>query len=279
MKINAYAKINLTLDIHGTRTDGFHELRSVMVPVSLCDVITVLPSEDFSFDCSVKELCGTDNLCVRAAKLFFATAGIKPSVSIYLEKNIPFPAGLGGGSADAAAVLEALNGFFGEPLGRRTLFSLAEKLGSDVPFCLLSRPALCEGRGEMLTPIDGVPELCVVIAIGGSRLPTPQVFREYDSASLAVRNDTDAFLDAVKNNELCGIISSSGNAFEPITDMLAPETKLLRNEMLALGAKSSHLSGSGPAVYGVFENAEKASIAAKELENKGFFAVSCKTLI
>ena len=277
MKIKAYAKINLTLDITGIRDDGFHSLRSVMVPVSLCDEIEINESDSFSFDCNIKELCSEDNLCVRAAKLFFATSGINALASLRLTKNIPFPAGLGGGSSDAAAVLRGLNGFFSSPLEETELFKLAESLGSDVPLCLLSRPALCEGRGEILTPIESLPSFDIVIAIGDGRLPTPTVYREYDAEERKVRNDTDLLLERL-NCDRYSLTEAFGNAFEEVTDKLAPETKRLREHMLALGALNSHLSGSGPSVYGVFENAEKAQIAAKSLEKMGYFAVCCKTL-
>ncbi len=278
MKLKAYAKINLTLDITGVRPDGFHGLRSVMAPTTLCDTLTFAKSDSFAFDCSIKELCGEDNLCVRAAKLFFENAEIPPEISIYLEKNIPFPAGLGGGSADAACVLRGLNEFYGNPIAKEKLFSLAEKLGSDVPFCLLNSAALCEGRGEILTTINGMPELDIVIAIGKARLKTPEVFRAYDSLMPDVRNDTERLLNAIKTNSKGVLISAFGNAFEPITDILAPETKELRSIMLSLGATNSRLSGSGPSVYGVFENAHKAEACAEKLKKMGYFAVCCKTL-
>ncbi len=276
MKLNAYAKINLTLDITGVRPDGFHSLRSVMASVTLCDVIEIKKSEAFAFDCSIKELCGGDNLCVRAAKLFFENTGILPEVSIYLEKNIPFPAGLGGGSADAACVLRGLNEFYGNPLAEEKLFSLVGELGSDIPFCLLQSPALCEGRGEILTPLNSVPDLDIVIAIGKARLKTPEVFRAYDNAALDLRNDSERLLNAIGENDKEAFISALGNAFEPVTDILAPETKELRSAMLSFGALNSRLSGSGPAVYGVFENAKIASDCAEKLKEAGYFAAICK---
>lgn len=275
MKIKAFAKINLTLDITGVREDGFHTLRSVMVPVSLCDEIEIQQSKCFLFDCNIKSLVDEKNLVVRAAKRFSEKSGIEPSVSIYLEKKIPFPAGLGGGSSDAAAVLKGLNLFFGEPLDSSALFELAEALGSDVPVCLLGQPALCEGRGEVLTPIELPKKLCLVIAIGSARLSTPEVYREYDASGLAVRNDSDAFLASLVSQD---IERTFGNAFEPVADRLAPETKLIREKMLSLGALASHLSGSGPSVYGVFECKEKADNAASELEALGFSAYYCETI-
>ncbi len=277
MIIKAYAKINLTLDITGVRPDGFHTLRSVMVPVTLSDDIVIERSESFSFDCSIKSICGDNNLCVRAAKAFFERINASPDVSLYLDKKVPFPAGLGGGSSDAAAVLYGLNEMYGNPVSDSDLFEIAASLGSDIPFCLLGSPALCEGKGEVLTPVSLDKEFDVVIVIGEGRLPTADVYRSYDSACLDVRNDTDAFLSAVDNNDFSGIVSSLGNAFEPVTDALCPETKTMRELMLSFGALSSHLSGSGPSVYGIFENSEKAESAAENMRKKGFSAFVCKT--
>ncbi len=278
MIINAYAKINLTLDITGVRPDGFHTLRSVMVPVSLCDEIIIEEADGLVFDCNIPSLATSDNLCVRAANAFFERSGISPSASIMLTKRVPFPAGLGGGSSDAAAVLKGLNAFFGIPLSMQSLFDIAETLGSDVPFCLLGAPALCEGRGEVLTALSGVEELCAVIAIGEGRLPTAEVYKRYDAAGLPLRDDTSSFIEAVENNDFSAMISSLGNAFEPVTDLLCPETKTLRELMLSLGACSSHLSGSGPSVYGIFADENASNKAAEELKKLGYSAYVCKTL-
>lgn len=282
MIVKANAKINLTLDITGIRPDGFHTLRSVMAPVSLSDEIIIETNKngtDVVFDCNIKELCTQDNLCVRAAKLFFATVGTEKPISVYLNKQIPFPAGLGGGSADAAAILRGLNALCGNPIDENGLHAIASKLGSDVPLCLINRICVCEGRGEVLTPIDMPFKLNIVIAIGKARLSTPEVYRKYDAASLPVRNDTDAFLNALTANDFDMLVSSLGNAFEPVTDILAPETMHLRMRMNRLGALNSRLSGSGPSVYGVFENALIAMKAAEILRNEGYFAISCETLI
>ncbi len=278
MIIKANAKINLTLDITGVRPDGFHTLRSVMVPISLSDELIAEKNEKLEFHCNIPQLETADNLCVRAANAFFEKTNIKERVSLSLTKNIPFPAGLGGGSADAAAVLKVLNMLFSEPLSQKELFEIAETLGSDVPLCLLGEAALCEGRGELLTPLNGMEKLYVVIAIGNARLSTPEVYRKYDSANLEVLSDTDAFLDALKKSDINALIASCGNAFEPVTDLLAPETKVLRDEMMSLGALNSHLSGSGPSVYGIFENKEAADFAAVTLCQKGYSSYSCETI-
>lgn len=278
MKIKANAKINLTLDILGLREDGFHAIRSIMAPVSLCDGLIIKSDNGLSFNCNIPELCGEDNLCVRAARLFYKQSGISPSAGIYLEKNIPFPAGLGGGSSDAAAVLKGLNDLYGCPLDEETLFSLAASLGSDIPFCLLGSPALCEGRGEILTPISSFGSLEIVIAIGSGRLSTAAVYREYDASALKNRNDTDLFLSALERGDRASLIDSLGNAFEPVAEKLCPEISLLRGKLLSLGALNARLSGSGPSVFGVFADKETAAEAAAELRNMGYFAANCSVI-
>lgn len=276
MIIKAYAKINLTLDITGVRDDGFHELKSIMCPISLCDEIRLEKSDELVFKCNIQALETEDNLCVKAAKSFFERANISGSACIELTKNIPFPAGLGGGSSDAAAILRGLNRLYDFPLDNKALFELASKLGSDVSVCLLGKVALCEGRGEILTEIGDIPSYDVVIAIGKSRLSTPAVYRELDAMGLPVRNDTCNFLTALSNKG--DLISTFGNAFEPVADILAPETKELRQLMTSSGALCSHLSGSGPSVYGVFSDEKSAKNAVELIENKGFTAFQCKIL-
>ncbi len=278
MIIKANAKINLTLDITGVREDGFHTLRSVMVPVSLSDELIIEKSESMEFHCNIPQLETDDNLCIRAAKRFLDVSGINENVSVTLNKNIPFPAGLGGGSADAAAVLKGMNELFDKPLSELQLFAVAETLGSDVPLCLLGKAALCEGRGEILTPLSGIEKLNLVIAIGKARLSTPEVYRKYDSANLAVLNDSDIFLKALEQKDTQALIASCGNAFEPVTDILAPETKVLRSAMMDLGALNSHLSGSGPSVYGIFNSRESASVAAEKLKDMGYSSYLCETI-
>lgn len=278
MIIKAFAKINLTLDITGIIEGGYHSLRSVMVPISLYDEIELNKAENVNFHCDIQSICNDNNLCVKSAKAFLQKANISSGVDIKLKKNVPFPAGLGGGSADAAAVLKGLNELYGNPLSNEELFSLAAQLGSDVALCLLGKPALCEGRGEILTPLNGVPTFELVVAIGKARLSTPEVYKKYDTMNLAVKNDTDKFLSALEKGDEKAVISSIGNAFTPVANLLAPETETICQEMRSFGAKTSHLSGSGPSVYGIFETEIKAKEAAEMLKNKGYSAFVCKTL-
>lgn len=279
MMIKAYAKINLTLDITGLRSDGYHAISSVMVPVSLADNITIEKSERFSFQCNLPSLCTEDNLCVRSAKAFFQRSGVQSSASVYLEKNIPFPAGLGGGSADAAAVLKGLNELFYSPLSEEALFDIAASVGSDVPFCLFGKPALCQGRGELLTPLAMNKIYYVVIAIGEARLSTAEVYKRFDGLSVSPAEKTPAFVKALNEGNEEEMLSNASNAFELVTDVICPETKLMRDVMLESGAILSHLSGSGPSVYGIFADEESANRGAQYVRSKGFSAYNCTTLV
>lgn len=276
MNVRAYAKVNLTLDIISVRDDGFHSIRSVMVPVSLFDRVSVERAERISFDCDLPALRNEDNLCIRAAKAFFEAAGIRGGADIRLQKHIPFPAGLGGASADAAAVIDCLSTIYGAPLDFDELIRVAAEVGSDVPFCLYGKPALCEGRGEIITPIAGDMELFIVIAIGAGRLSTGEVYAAYDRASLAPTDHTTGFLEALSNG--ADICKHMGNSFVPIVSALCPETADMRDSLLKCGAGAAMLSGSGPAVYGVFENELSAANAAKVLRAEGYFSVECRTM-
>lgn len=278
MNIKAYAKINLTLDILGLRDDGFHELGSVTAPISLYDSVSVEKSDTNVFKCDLPELRGDDNFCVRARDAFFARTGITQPVTIKLQKHIPYPAGLGGGSADAAAVLNGLNSLFGEPLSADELYETGAQVGSDVPMCMLGKCALCQGRGEKLTVLSGMPKLYITVAIGEGRLPTAKVFKEYDASGARPTGFTGGFIKAVEAGDEKAMLASMGNGFTDICARLCPETKEMRAKLRSCGAKTAVLSGSGPAVYGVFENEQAAMDAAREMRQKGFFAVNCETM-
>ncbi len=270
MILNAYAKINLTLDIIEKRPDGFHELESVMLPVSLCDTVEILESDAFSFECSKKELEGIDNLCVRAANAYIAATGITKNVCIKLTKNIPVAAGLGGGSSDAAAVLRGMNDMFGA-LSEERLFEIAASLGSDVPFCLLSKCAVCTGRGEKMTPIAFPTKFCFVIAIGNGNISTKQAYDTFDSMGTVSGRYTKGLLSALASNEInpCRFF---GNDFDTVCRAMCPDTVMLLDDILSSGAVVSQVSGSGPSAFGVFDSKETAVSAAVQLTKKGYTA-------
>lgn len=182
MHLTAPAKINLSLLIRGKRPDGFHEIESLMVPLTLADTLILEAASEpgIAFTCSDPTLpCGDSNLVVRAARRFFETAGIAPAVRIHLEKAIPHGAGLGGGSSDAAATLNGLNRFAGSPLPAETLHRLAAELGSDVPFFLAGGAAVCKGRGEIVEPVPFPHTLPLLLIKPAFGVPTPWAYSRW----------------------------------------------------------------------------------------------------
>ena len=263
MKCKAFAKINLTLAITGIREDGYHTLHTVMQQVSLHDDLTVEKADTITFTCTDETLAGEKNLCVKGAKAFFARTGISGGANIHLEKSLPMGAGMGGGSADCAAVLCALNKLYGDPLSEPELLTLGATLGADVPFCIKGGKCLCTGIGEVLTPLDRGDTLYLVVAKGKEGLSTPEMYRRADAARESRSNpDREGFY----------------NDFEPVAEAVLPEISHLKNRLTELGATFAMMTGSGSAVFGIFETEEATFPAAEALRNEGFYASPCHTL-
>lgn len=283
----AAAKINLTLDILGKRSDGYHSLRSVMQTVSLYDDIMIEADDSLCGACwnlpeskpnvppepqiSLEIIDAPDlkpdstNLAIKAALRFHKACPLPFPIRIVLRKRIPMAAGLAGGSADAAAVLRGLNVLCGEPFSIRTLCTIASDLGADVPFCVLRGASLCEGIGERLTPCTGLPAgIPIVLAKPAFGCRTPDIFRAYD-ANPDNLSGTDAMLKALSERDTAGVYASMGNALEGAACSLYPEIVELRARFMELGADAAQMSGSGPTVFGFFSTAAKAEYAAKQL--------------
>ena len=262
LRASAYAKINERLAVTGVRGDGMHTLCTVMQTVSLCDTVEVQKADTLTFTCSEPSLAGEDNLCVKAAKAFFAETGIAGGVSIRLEKRIPTGAGLGGGSADAAAVLRLLNRLYDFPLQEDALFSLGETLGADVPFCLYGGKCVCEGIGEVLDPMADKKERALVIAKGRGSLSTAEMYRRLDAGGFTA-----------------GGCSGGSNDFEPVAIELLPEIGELKQALTSLGGKKACMTGSGSALFAFFPSMQKAEAAAETLRReRNCFAVACRTV-
>ena len=254
----AYAKINLFLDVTGKRSDGYHNIKTVMHSIPLFDTVTVKPTENISMECTDKTLsCGGDNLCIKAAKLFFEESGISGGCHILLDKKIPMQAGLGGGSSDAAAVLRALNAMYDRPFADGQLKKISVTLGADVPFCINGGSSLAEGIGEILSDYYSLPSCYIVISRGIGQVSTPQAYKLIDSTPTSVKQDFAKFDSAMKSGDLKDICSSLYNRFE---DTL-PSCLEVKKSMTDNGAAGTLLSGSGSAVFGLFDGEEKAKIA------------------
>lgn len=257
--IAAHAKLNLYLDIVGTRTDGYHLLETVLQSVDLCDIVEVTAARGgISVSCSNPEIpTGEKNICYKAAKRFAGRVGGNLGAEIHIEKRIPDGAGLGGGSADAAAVLYALNELNGLPMRSDELLQLAAEIGADVPFCLTGGLAVCRGIGEVIEPLKPLPERFYLIVKPNFRCPTQDAYKLYDNAPVPAKNALEAFCNAGLRYP-----EQLYNVFEEIYGNL--EISSIKAKLRETGALGSCLTGSGSAVFGVYETALKAASAARE---------------
>lgn len=264
---NAYAKINLTLDVTGKRPDGYHTIRSVFQSISLCDRLTLLDGADGQIrvvsDCPELS-CGRDNTVCRAAEAFFRAAGIKnPGVSFTLEKRIPWQAGLGGGSADAAAALRLLNRRFSFALSDTELSEVGLSVGADVPFCLVNGTVLAEGIGEQLTPLPPLPPCCILLCKPAAGIGTKEAYLALDREATFTCRFTEPMLKALRGESLTEIAKSVGNVFDPLAFL--PEIPKIKRKMLRSGAAAACMTGTGSAVFGLFEQKGQAQACAEAL--------------
>lgn len=303
--IHAYAKINLFLDITGRRADGYHTITGVMQAISLHDDVTVevTPGGCHDADCGSCSCCsvkgreiitltcsnpeipvGEKNLGWRAAKAFLEATGMHPKVSIHIEKRIPAAAGMAGGSTNAAAVLRALNDLTGRPLSEEKLRRIGLSLGADVPFCLAGGAQITEGVGEELTPCAALPPCHIVVACGGEGVSTPGAYRaldemyaNFDGSVYTPRYEQLINLRAALDNEdLSGVAANAYNLFETAILPTHRVAGHIRETLAASGAVCAMMSGSGPSVFGLFDDTEAAVKAAEVLRAKGIPAWVCE---
>lgn len=269
----AYAKLNITLDVGQKRPDGYHEIRMVMQSVSLCDdiEITLTDSGRISARSNLPYLpTGARNIAVKAAELFFKTAGIQDmGAVISIHKRIPVCAGLGGGSSDAAAVLRALNAHTGCGFSRGELERMARELGSDVPFCVAGGTALATGRGELLEYLPPMPACAVVICKPDFSISTPELFSRIDARSSKFHPDTDGVVRALENGDLPGVAHRMYNVFEDVLPRQFNTVSGIKGELLESGALGAVMTGTGSAVFGIFDEGAKAQAACKKLSVGG----------
>ncbi len=272
----AYAKINLGLDVLRKRLDGYHEVKMVMQTVGLYDVLTIkkreggedLPRITLSVD--KKGLpCDDRNLAYRAAELLMDTCGIKDKVDISINKNIPIAAGMAGGSSDAAAVFHGLNELFGLSLDLEDLKKLGVGLGADIPYCLMGGTALSEGIGEALTPLSSPPKAHVLLATPDIHVSTKFVYENLHADTLQSHPDIDGMVEALRAGSLKGITDRMGNVLETVTLKSYPVVIRIKEEMRRGGAENALMSGSGPTVFGIFTEKERAEKAGKVIGSLG----------
>lgn len=265
MKYRAYAKINLGLDVLRKRQDGYHEVRMIMQNIGVCDVLEFekVQESGIQIDINNSDLpVNEDNLIYKAAKLIMDKYDIKEGLKVSLTKNIPVAAGLAGGSTDAAATLKAVNDLWTLGLTGEELRNLGVKIGADVPYCIMGGTAISEGIGEILSPICDCPKCYVLIAKPPVGVSTKYVY-EHLKINELVHPDIDAIIEAIEHDNICAVADNLGNVLESVTIGEYPVIEDIKNIMKENGALNALMSGSGPTVFGLFDNKEKMSDAAK----------------
>ena len=272
MRLQAFAKINLGLDVLGKREDGYHEVRMIMQTIRMYDQLDMRKSVEPGIHLTTnKKYIPVDenNLVWRAAKLMMDTCGIIEGVSIHLHKVIPVAAGMAGGSSDAAATLVGMNRLFHCGLSKEKLMELAVQIGADVPYCVLRGTALAEGIGEKLTVLPPMPDCWILIGKPGISVSTKYVYTTLDLNTDTVHPDIDGMKKALEDGNLYGITERMGNVLQDVTIPAYPEVERIKEQMKALGAVNAMMSGSGPTVFGIFDNEEKAQKACQKLRESG----------
>lgn len=264
MEIPAPAKINLYLDVLGRRSDGYHELQMLMCCIGLHDTVRLTFAPGISVACDAPDVPEDEsNLAHRAARCFFDATDLEAGAHITIDKTIPVGAGLGGGSSDAAAVLSGLNRYFGHPLSESRLFALALTLGADVPFFLYGRPAVATGIGEILTPYPGLRPRPIVLIYPMRPVSTAAVYKKLNLGLTKNKKITTKFI--FESDWNVDAPKRLYNALEPAAFKLCPVIETAKSKLLAAGAAGALMTGSGSAVYGLFNDPNTASHAHRHL--------------
>lgn len=271
MKVKAFGKINLTLDVTGRREDGFHLLDTVMQTVSIWDELDIQHSHEpgVHLQCS-RESIPTDrkNTAFRAAKFFLEDQGLThEGVYIFIRKYIPSRSGMGGGSADAAAVLHGLNRMFQRGLEGPKLMELGAKVGSDVPFCVAGGAARCTGVGTIVEEAPPLPDCWLVVCKPPTGMSTPRAYALLDQYPLSSTQATPRMMDALEAGNLRRVAKGLANRFDETIRMT--QVRGIKRAMQGIGALGSMMTGSGSGVYGIFETEQQAKAAMKKLEELG----------
>ncbi len=267
----AFAKVNLTLDVLGKREDGYHDIKSVMQTISLRDdiEIDVGTGKPWVLRCD-KAHIPTDerNLAWKAAKLFFDTAKLDPQgLEIRITKRIPDQAGLGGGSADAAAVLRALNRHYGHPFSLPALAELGGTIGSDIPFCVLCGTAVVEGRGERVRKMPDMPECIFVVCKPEFSVSTPELYQKLDEKAIAKRPDHQAMERAILAGNLDSIAINVCNIFDPVVTEEHLELNYIKSIFQSYGGAGMQMTGSGSACFCMTTSFENAAVICNMLKD------------
>lgn len=284
LKIKAPAKINLTLDVTGSRPDGYHELRMIMQTIDVYDELTItkIPEEQIRLSVNRElpdKIPPEKNLVWKAASLLQKHCSIPGGFSIYLEKNIPAAAGLAGGSSDCAATLTGINELCQLGLTTEQLCELGVTLGADVPFCIRKGTMLSEGIGEVLTRLPSLDPLWALLIKPDISVSTGYVYNHLDLSTVSTRPDTEYMLDCISRRDVTSLARGLSNVLESVTIPDYPVLAQLKEFLLTQRAIGSLMSGSGPTVYGLFQDEILARMALKNAKTQysGYDVILCRT--
>lgn len=275
IKAKAFAKLNLCLGVTGKQNNGYHTIESVMQSVSLYDtvVINIIDKQTIKVSTNDEVLNGEENIAYKAAELYFEQAKISNGVEIFIEKRIPKAAGLGGGSADAAAVLLLLNKIYNK-FEFNELSEIALKLGADVPFCLMGGTAFVEGIGEKIKKIKDVPPCAIVLIKDFKKASTKQMYEQIDNIGFSESNSSKFVLSAIKENNLEILCDNFYNDFYKV--IKNEKTEEMLKVFKSYKAKGVGLSGAGPTLFAVFDNLANAENLYNNLKNQVEFVTVCE---
>ena len=269
--VKAYAKVNLGLDVTGRLPDGYHQVKMILASVGIYDVLTLEKAQEgitVTTDCP---LLPTDksNLVYKAAKLMTEEYGIRSGIRIHIGKKIPIAAGMAGGSTDAAAAMKGISRLFGLNVPLPRLMEQAVSIGADVPFCIMGGIALAEGIGEKLTALPPMPDCHILIAKPPVGVSTKYVYEHLDAVEDIRHPDIDGMVSAIRAQDLDGILERMENVLERVTVSTYPVINSIKEQMRGLGADNCLMSGSGPAVFGIFRDGNKAGAAYAAMKDTG----------
>lgn len=272
ISLKALAKINLGLDVVRRRDDGYHEVRMIMQTINLFDRLEIKKIKESAIKIHTNLFflpVNENNLVYKAAKLLIDEFGIQEGVSVGLTKKIPVAAGMAGGSTDAAAMLFGMNRLFGLGLSKKQLMERGVKIGADVPYCIMRGTALAEGIGDKLSPLPEMVKCSVLIAKPQISVSTKFVYQNLKLDDKTVHPDIDRLIEDIRNKDLKAVSDHMGNVLESVTIPNYPVISQIKEQMMDSGAVGSMMSGSGPTVFGLFDDSRTAQLAFGKIKRSG----------
>lgn len=272
ISLKALAKINLGLDVVRRRDDGYHEVRMIMQTINLFDRLEIKKIKEPAIKIHTNLFflpVNENNLVYKAAKLLIDEFGIQEGVSVGLTKKIPVAAGMAGGSTDAAAMLFGMNRLFGLGLSKKQLMERGVKIGADVPYCIMRGTALAEGIGDKLSPLPAMVKCPVLIAKPQISVSTKFVYQNLKLDDKTVHPDIDRLIEDIRNKDLKAVSDHMGNVLESVTIPNYQVISQIKEQMMDSGAVGSMMSGSGPTVFGLFDDSRTAQLAFGKIKRSG----------